>query len=126
MLRPYAVRDPYSLHEIRWQSQDAGGRTFRWRDYQELLTRTSSSIGLRRTQRIVSRANLPLLAAFVSGNYFDSLGGRIALGRGLAEFEPGHRAAAAVAVLSDDAWRRLYDRDPRFSAANCRSTTSRS
>ena len=25
VLRPYAVRDPYSLYEIRWRTQDAGG-----------------------------------------------------------------------------------------------------
>ena len=113
VLRPYAVHDPYSLHEIRWQSQDAGGRTFRWRDYQELLTRTElfESVFAERN-RSVSSGDLPLLAAFVSGNYFDSLGGRIALGRGLAEFDARTPGAAAVAVLSDDAWRRLYDRDP--------------
>ena len=32
VLRPFAVRDPYSLHEIVWRSQQASGRTFRWSD----------------------------------------------------------------------------------------------
>ena len=45
VLRPYAVRDPYSLYEVRWHTRPAGGsgtrwtqagRTFRWSDYQEL------------------------------------------------------------------------------------------
>src|SRR5262245_62026040 len=40
VLRPYAVRDPYSLYEIRWSARQgtsgSAGRTFRWSDYQEL------------------------------------------------------------------------------------------
>src|SRR3954463_6234281 len=44
VLRPYAVRDPYSLYEIRWSARQSGGgsagRTFRWSDYQELQART--------------------------------------------------------------------------------------
>lgn len=113
VLRPYAVRDPYSLHELRWQSQDAGGRTFRWRDYQELLTRTDLfETVIAERNREVTSGNQPVLAAFVSGNYFDDLGARMALGRGLAEFDARSPGDAPVAVLSDDAWRRLFDRDP--------------
>lgn len=113
VLRPYAVRDPYSLHELRWQSQDAGGRTFRWRDYQELLTRTDLfETVIAERNREVTRGNQPVLAAFVSGNYFDDLGARVSLGRGLAEFDARSPGDAPVAVLSDDAWRRLFDRDP--------------
>src|SRR6478672_6293764 len=44
VLRPYAVRDPYSLYEIRWSARQGGagaaGRTFRWVDYQDLKGRT--------------------------------------------------------------------------------------
>ena len=40
VLRPYAVRDPYSLYEVRWRSREAGGRAFRWQDYEELRGRT--------------------------------------------------------------------------------------
>ena len=36
VLRPYAVRDPNALYEIRWNAQQGkrtvGGRTFRWSD----------------------------------------------------------------------------------------------
>src|SRR4029453_1135394 len=43
VLRPYAVRDPYSLYEIRWSARQgasgSAGRTFRWSDYQELRAR---------------------------------------------------------------------------------------
>jgi len=44
VLRPYAVRDPYSLYEIRWSARQgasgSAGRTFRWVDYQELKGHT--------------------------------------------------------------------------------------
>src|SRR5918994_468115 len=46
VLRPYAVRDPFSLFEIRWHTQrEAGhdytsGRTYSWGAYQELRGRT--------------------------------------------------------------------------------------
>ena len=44
VLRPYAVRDPYSLYEIRWSARSgsggSGGRTFTWSGYQELRERT--------------------------------------------------------------------------------------
>ncbi len=39
VLRPFAVRDPYDLYAIGWRSQEAGGSTFRWRDYEEIRTR---------------------------------------------------------------------------------------
>src|SRR6188472_1889052 len=31
VLRPFAVRDPQSLHRIGWRAQDDGGSQFRWR-----------------------------------------------------------------------------------------------
>src|SRR6187200_323731 len=43
VLRPYAVRDPYSLYEIRWSAKDGthvvAGREFRWREYEALRGR---------------------------------------------------------------------------------------
>src|SRR5262245_37685686 len=43
VLRPYAVRDPYSLYEVRWSARQgtsgSAGRTFRWSDYEELRAR---------------------------------------------------------------------------------------
>ena len=113
VLRPYAVRDPYSLHEIRWRSRDAGGRAFRWQDYEELRSRTDlfDSVIAERHRYVMSDAQR-LVAAFVSGNYFESLGGRIGLGRALASFDAPSPGTHAVAVLSYPGWTRLFDRDP--------------
>ena len=113
VLRPYAVRDPYSLHEIRWRSQDAAGRTFRWSEYEELREREDlfTSVMVERN-RTVWADGQRLVAAFVSGNYFDSLGARLTLGRGLADFDARAPGGQPVAVISHEAWSRLFNRDP--------------
>jgi predicted permease len=117
VLRPYAVRDPYSLYEIRWTARQGGagsaGRTFRWIDYQELTARTDlfDDVIAERNQPVMSESR-PLLVAFVSGNYFRTLGGRVLSGRALADFDARLDGADPVAVLSHHAWTRLYGRDP--------------
>lgn len=117
VLRPYAVRDPYQLHEIRWSARDASGgtagRTFRWTDYQDLVERRDLfDEVLAERNRSVSSDRGRLVAAFVSGNYFEMLGARVAAGRVLAGFDTRSPGAEPVAVLSFDAWTRLYNRDP--------------
>lgn len=54
----------------------------------------------------------PVTAELVSGNYFDLLGVRPALGRLLTSNEDGTAAAHAVAVLSHPFWRRRFGSDP--------------
>jgi len=117
VLRPYAVRDPYSLYELRWSARNAGGgsagRTFRWSDYQELRKRTDlfdDVIGER--NRTVPSDGAPLLVAFVTGNYFQVLGARMLNGRSLADFDARSPGGDPVAVLSYRAWTRVYDSDP--------------
>ena len=110
VLRPYAVRDPYSLYQLRWRTQDAGGDTFQWSRYQELTARQElfSAVMVERN-RTAWFDGQRVLASFVSGNYFESLGGRIALGRGLAPFDAQTPGGDPVAVLSHRAWTRLFD-----------------
>src|SRR3954462_13422953 len=114
VLRPYAVRDPYSLYEIRWSARQghagSAGRTFRWADYQDLRGRTDlfDDVIAERNQPIPSDAH-PLLVEFVTGNYFQMLGGRVLTGRALAEFDARTSGTDPAAVLSHNAWTRLYD-----------------
>jgi predicted permease len=113
VLRPFAVRDPYSLHRIVWTAPDAFGGSFRWQEYQELRDRHDlfSDVTAEAT-RYLSSANGPVSAALVSGNYFESLGARVRLGRPLASFDAGAPGSSPVAVLSDEGWARFFDRDP--------------
>ena len=113
VLRPFAVRDPYALHQLIWRSQDDAGRAFRWRDYQELRGRRDLFDDvIADTTRLVTSKGRPLEAAFVSGNYFDALGVRLRLGRPIAPFDAVAPGGAPVAVLTDEGWGRLYNRDP--------------
>ena len=123
VLRPYAVRDPYSLYEVRWHTAPVNGatgtrwrqsgRTFRWTDYQALQQHRDlfEAVIAGRNRSVTADGNR-LLAAFVSGNYFETLGGRPQLGRPLAAFDTQSPGAGSVIVLSDRAWTRFYDRDP--------------
>lgn len=117
VLRPYAVRDPYSLYEIRWSARQgtsgSAGRTFRWSDYQELKNRIDlfDDVIAERNRTVPSDGS-PLLVAFVTGNYFQMLGARMLTGRALADFDARSPGGDPVAVLSYRAWTRLYEADP--------------
>ena len=109
VLRPFAVRNPDNLYRIVWRSHDAGGQSFKWRDYEELRARRDlfDSVIADDTRFVSSNGRL-LSAALVSDNYFDALGPRMLLGRALA----GVDSRAPVAVLGYQAWTRLFARDP--------------
>jgi putative ABC transport system permease protein len=113
VLRPFAVRDPYSVHEITWHSQEAAGSTFRWSDYEALRARTDLfEAVIAQANRFVTSQGNTLSAGFVSGNYFAALGAPVLLGRGLADYDARADGGAPVAVLGYRTWARLFDRDP--------------
>jgi predicted permease len=107
-LRPFAVADPSSLYRIGWRSDESGGQSFRWRDYQDLRERRDVfDAVVADGTRFVSFNGRTLSAAFVSPNYFAALAPRVAIGRAFT----GRDETAPVAVLSDQAWARLFSRD---------------
>jgi predicted permease len=109
VLRPFAVRDPNSLHQIIWHSRDGGGSQFRWRDYQALAGRTDLfSAAVAEQGRYISSDGRPLLASLVSANYFADLAPAILLGRGLGAIDEN---GARAIVLSHEGWTRLANRD---------------
>jgi predicted permease len=117
VLRPYAVRDPNALFEVRWSAWEGkrftAGRLFRWNDYEELRNRRDLFDDVIAERNVtVSSDGRQLLAAFVSGNYFETLGGRVLAGRGLAWFDARTPDGDPVAVLSHKAWTRLFNGDP--------------
>jgi macrolide transport system ATP-binding/permease protein len=113
VLRPFAVHDPYSLYAIGWRSQEAGGSTYRWSDYEEFRARRDLFDGVvAEATRSVSSNGRRLAVGFVSGNYFDVLAPRVALGRGLVAGDARTPGGEPVAVLTHQAWSRLFDGDP--------------
>ena len=113
VLRPFAIRDPYGIYEIVWHTQEAGGRTFRWSDYESISARTDLfDAVIADGARFVTSQGNTLAVGFVSGNYFEALVPPMQLGRGLAPHDAAAIGEAPVAVLSDQTWARLFDRDP--------------
>jgi predicted permease len=114
VLRPFAVRDPYALHVIGWEAKNAQGWRFSWREFSELGARSDlfQAVSAERTRDVISGGR-QLNVGFVSGNYFEMLGAHVSRGRALADFDMQRDGAAAVAVLSDQGWAGLFDRDPR-------------
>ena len=111
VFRPYAVHNPDELHQIGWRSRDSGGQSFRWTDYVELRDRTNLfDAAVAETTRFVSSAGRPLSVKLVSDNYFESLAPKLSLGRALGPVDAD--GANEVAVLSDQAWNRLFSRSP--------------
>ena len=109
VLRPFAVRDPGALHRIVWRAQDDGGSQFRWRDYEALRERRDLfEAAIAEDTRLVASEGRTLSADFVSDNYFETLAPRLLFGRALGAVD----ARAPVAVLSHQAWTRLFAGDP--------------
>ena len=120
VLRPYAVRDPFSLYEIRWQSRGSGGRTYLVdARYQELLERTRPvRRGGRRTPPRVTwtsaAGSRPSSPATTSRPSAARQAGRV-----LTAFDAAAPDAGPVAVLSFDAWTRSTIAIRRSSAVPC-------
>jgi predicted permease len=113
VLRPFAVRDPYSLYAVFWRSHEAGGSTFTWRDFESFQSRRDLFDGvIAESGRSVWSAKQRLVAGFVSDRYFDMLGARVALGRALTPDDVRVPGGEAVVVLSDGVWSRFFERDP--------------
>ena len=113
VLRPFAVHDPYSLYAIRWNAQEAGGATFRWRDYEAMRERQDLfDEVVAEATRTIQSAGRQVSIGFVSGNYFEALRPHVAIGRGLVADDARVPGAEPVAVLTDPAWTRLFGRDP--------------
>jgi predicted permease len=113
VLRPFAVHDPYTLYAVRWQAQEAGGSTLRWRDFQDLQARQDLFEDVvAESTRTVSSNGRQMSIGFVSGNYFTALGPRLRLGRSFVADDARTPGSEPVAILTDQAWTRFFDRDP--------------
>jgi predicted permease len=111
-LRPFAVRDPSSLHQIVWRAQDGAGQSFRWRDYLALRDRHDLFEAVTaESTRFVSSNGRPLAVALISDNYFESLAPAVLLGRAIGAVDAGGTSGSPL-VLSYQGWTRLFSRDP--------------
>jgi predicted permease len=111
VLRPFAVRDPYSLY--RFEGWGPGRpRSYTRREFQDFRRENpafSEVVAYLRLQ--VSMAGKDARVQAVTSNYFSMLGGRVCMGRPLMESDEGP-SANGVAVASYAAWRSRLGADP--------------
>ncbi len=111
VLRPFAVRDPYSLYEFYWHGKGFIHSPGSWREFTEMRRQNPVfSELLAVNSRTASMAGPSATVMAVSGNYFSMLGARICMGRPLVESDdtPG----LAIAVAGYKAWQRRLGSDP--------------
>jgi predicted permease len=120
LLRSDAVRSPGELYAVeleRWTGPGDADEDlpFTRRDYDALRRETDvftdafAMVGSARVTRVEGRPARPV---FVSGNFFQVLGGQAALGRPLLPGDDERFAGQPVIVLSHAGWRKLFRSDP--------------
>jgi predicted permease len=111
--------DPSRLRVLSGRSSSGDTVSLSYPEYRDFAARQDALGGLL-AQRLANlalgsttgKAPQPLSGALVSGNYFDVLGVRPALGRAFRPEEDAGPGAPPATVLSHALWRREFDADP--------------
>jgi predicted permease len=116
LLHPLDIRDPDRVVQLSstWSHPVLRGLESRSQSFSGLASWTNLSIGLDRDGRTVN-----LTAAAVNGHYFETLGVRPGAGRLLQDADD-EAGAPPVAVLGDDAWKRLFGAEPAVVGSTLR------
>lgn len=112
VLRPIAVRDPYSLYAVSWMSRKWHYR-LNWRSYQQLQRQSSAFSNVAASELVYG----PLDGRFgvgqmVTGNYFPMLQPAASAGRLIVPEDAAAPGTGAVLVLSYHAWKNWYGGSP--------------
>jgi predicted permease len=114
VLRPVAVRDPYSLYAFTWVDGARRYHSFTWPEYQQFRgdNQVFSEVFAGRKQLIARIDGHPAYGELVTGNYFRMLGIEALLGRTLSDDDASTPGREAVVVLSHAFWRHHFGADP--------------
>jgi predicted permease len=111
VLRPLAVRDPYSLYT--WSNASGGDRHLSWHEFQDFQKQTRGLTEVTGTSTLLTRTDGHImLGNLVAGNYFGMLGVNASVGRTLLPEDASAPGASPVVVLSFAAWRNKFRSDP--------------
>jgi len=111
VLRPVAVRDPYSLYQLGFKDRHGENLGFTLDQFGDLRRQDAIAEAFAFQPLFAHRFDAPFIGTLVSGNYFTMLGGTAALGRVLTETDVAAPGQGAVIVLSHQAWRTAFASD---------------
>ena len=117
LLRPLPVARPHELVSLYTNDTEGPYSTSSYPDYADLRDHNSVFSGLAGHSLMIAAFNREgqsqlVLGEVVTGNYFDVLGVRAAIGRTFAPDEDTVEGARPVAVLGDGFWKRVFGGDP--------------
>jgi macrolide transport system ATP-binding/permease protein len=113
LLRPIDLPDARSLYSLSWNSETTRLQKFTLADYEAIQPQATRFAGLAAVHDVtVMQDSVSTSGLLVTGNYFELLGARPALGRLLRPSDALARGAAPVVVLSNIAWRSRYGSNP--------------
>jgi predicted permease len=113
VLRPFAVRDPYSLFQFAWNTKQGSHYLFTPQEFENVRTHTNVFSDVFAFESTFSRViGQSLFGQTVSGNYFTTLGVNVAMGRTLLPADDTATGSGAVLVLSHRAWVNKFAADP--------------
>src|SRR5262245_47367738 len=113
LLQPIDLPNPHALYALSWDTDTTRHHRFCLADYEALQPESRRFAGLAAAQDVsIMQDTVPTRGLLVSGNYFELLGARPALGRLLRPDDAAARGGVAVVVLSHETWRSRYGSDP--------------
>lgn len=111
VLRPLAIRDPTSLYEVSFRDRRGVGEFLSWRQFEGIRALSIASEGFAYKLAFARSVERPLLISLVTGDAFQVLGGRAALGRPLKPDDAAPPTGQPVLVLSYNTWHSLFGAD---------------
>ena len=113
VLRTAAVQNPYSLYELGFSTKKGTKTTrFSWDQYQSIRSTSVFSDAIAADQFFARLEGKNVEGQAVSGNYFTTLGVRMALGRYILPEDAPAPGGRPVAVLSNLTWKSQFGSDP--------------
>jgi predicted permease len=113
LLKPINLPNPYGLYSLSWDSETTRGQRFTLAEYEALQpeARRYASVAAAHNVNVMLQ-EVSTTGLLVTGNYFELLGARPALGRLLRPSDAVARGGAPVVVLSHNAWKSRFGSDP--------------
>jgi predicted permease len=113
LLRPIDLPDAHQLYSLTWDTETTQRHRFTLADFDNIRRDAPPFSGLVAARDVPTMQDeVSLVGLLVTGNYFQVLGGRPALGRWISPADAAAPGSAPVVVLSDATWRTRYAADP--------------